>query len=267
MLAVQGEEDLSGIIIKLTLLFLLVPIFLTVYIYTANRAKLRHQQEKKELAASFEKERILAELEASKAAREHIAADLHDSIGQVLSLMVIELRAMAGGSNKSIVQGIPRLTELGERGLSELRSVAKAIREHEPLLHGLGMALRTEVKYLEEMGYFSISLDMPEEYEPEFGQDRGILLFRIFQEATNNILKHANATWVSVNLRPEGGDTVLRIVDNGRGFDIDKGTAKGGAGLHNIRQRARLLGGTCKIHSVAGTGTSITITIPNEKES
>lgn len=245
----------------------MVPIFLTVYIYTANRAKLRHRQEKKELAANFERERILAELEASKTAREHIAADLHDSIGQVLSLMVIELRSMAGGSNKSIAQGLPRLTELGERGLSELRSIAKAIREHEPLLHGLGMALRTEVKYLEEMGYFSISLDMPEGYEPPLGRDRGILLFRIFQEATNNILKHAKATWVSINLRPEEGCTVLRIVDNGRGFDVDKGRAKGGSGLHNIRQRARLLGGTCEINSVESTGTSIIINIPHHEAS
>lgn len=265
--AVQGEGDLSGIIVKLTLLFLLVPMFLTVYIYTAHRAKRRHQREKQELAANFERERILAELEASKAAREHIAADLHDSLGQVLSLMVIELRNMAGGSNKNILQGLPRLTELGERGLVELRTIAKTIKEHEPLLHGLAMAFRAEVNYLEELGYFAISLDMPEDYEPPLGSDRGILLFRIFQEATNNILKHAKATWVVVTLRPDGTGTVLRIMDNGCGFDVEHAMAHGGSGLHNIRQRTRLLGGTCNIHSLDGTGTSITINIPNNEAS
>ncbi len=261
--AVQGSEDLSGIVIKLTLLFLLVPVFLTVYIYTAYRAKLRHQREKEELAANFERERILAELEASKTAREHIAADLHDSLGQILSLMAIELRNMADGTKKSISEGLPRLTELGDRGLNELRTIAKAIKEYEPLRHGLAMAFQTEVNYLEEMGYFTISLDMPEAYEPPLGSHRGILLFRIFQEATNNILKHAKATWVSVSLKPEGDATVLRIIDNGRGFDLDRATAHGGSGLHNIRQRARLLNGTCKIHSVEGAGTSVTINIPN----
>ncbi|MGK6350536.1 sensor histidine kinase [Parapedobacter sp. DT-150] len=261
--AVQGTEDLSGVIIKLTLLFLLVPIFLTVYIYTAQRAKLRHQREKEALAVNFERERILAELEASKAAREHIAADLHDSLGQVLSLMVIELRNMAGGPQKAIARGLPRVTELGEKGLKELRTVAKTIREHEPLIHGLGMAFQAEVRYLEELGYFSISLDMPEGYEPPLGPDRGILLFRIFQESMNNILKHAKATWVAVALRPEGTDTMLRIVDNGCGFDLDHAMAHGGSGLHNIRQRTRLLGGACKIHSLVGAGTSITIHVPN----
>jgi len=261
--AVQEQEDLSGIIVKLTLLFLLVPMFLTVYIYTAYRAKLRHRREKEELAANFERERILAELEASKAAREHIAADLHDSLGQVLSLIVIELRNMAGGSNKAILQGLPRITELGERGLTELRQIAKAIKEHEPLLHGLAMAIQTEVNYLEELGYFSISLDMPEGYEPPLGPDRGILLFRIFQEATSNILKHAKATWVAVTLRPEGAGTVLRIVDNGCGFDLERAMAQDGSGLHNIRQRTRLLGGRCNIHSLVGAGTSISINIPH----
>lgn len=261
---VQGDEDLYGIVVKVALLFLLVP-FLTVYIYTAHQAKLRHQREKEELAANFERERILAELEASKTAREHIAADLHDSLGQVLSLMVIELRNMTGGSNKSILQGLPRLTELGERGLVELRAIAKTIREHEPLQHGLSMAFRAEVNYLEELGYFSISLDTPDDYEPPLGPDRGILLFRIFQEATNNILKHAKATWVAVTLRPEDSGTVLRIVDNGCGFNLDHALAHGGSGLHNIRQRARLLGGTCRIHSLEGAGTSISINIPNHE--
>jgi len=87
-------------------------------------------------------------------------------------------------------------------------------------------------------------------------------LYRIAQEALNNVLKHADATEVIVRICIDAGEVVLEVVDNGRGFDAQKAARGGGLGWVGMRERARQIGGSLIISSVSGHGATVCVRVP-----
>ncbi|HSI62599.1 MAG TPA: ATP-binding protein, partial [Candidatus Saccharimonadia bacterium] len=107
-------------------------------------------------------------------------------------------------------------------------------------------------------------------FEPPEGAWRGTLsletrreLYLMCKEVLQNIVKHSGATEASVKLALTGRSLDVAITDNGRGFDSSS-TTTSGFGLNNLRERARRIGGSCKIESVAGNGTTVTMSVPLE---
>jgi len=94
-------------------------------------------------------------------------------------------------------------------------------------------------------------------------------LFRIVQEALNNVARHARARTVRLQIAFQGDSVVLRIQDDGRGFDLKTPRPAGqkghGVGLTNMRERAASLGGTCEVKSAPSQGTTIIVRVPCEK--
>jgi signal transduction histidine kinase len=97
-----------------------------------------------------------------------------------------------------------------------------------------------------------------EEKLPENGK---LMLYRIVQEALNNCIKHAQATTVQLTLKRNGGTVFLQVQDNGRGFASEN--IRKGLGLHNIRNRAEIFGGSLTVHSAPGAGCTIAVAIPD----
>jgi len=95
-------------------------------------------------------------------------------------------------------------------------------------------------------------------------------LYRIFEEALDNVARHAEATHVDVSIARSGNDVVLAITDNGHGFDVEQALSArrtpGTFGLVAIRERVRLLHGTMEVHSAEGQGTTIIVTVPYEAQ-
>ena len=92
-------------------------------------------------------------------------------------------------------------------------------------------------------------------------------VFRIFQEALTNVARHANATKVKVNMRQEGGHVKLEIKDNGRGITAGAISYRSSLGLLGMRERAAMFGGDVQFVGVAGQGTTVVITIPQQHPS
>ena len=92
-----------------------------------------------------------------------------------------------------------------------------------------------------------------------FNQEQATAVFRIFQEALTNIVRHADATGVDVTMAQEDGEFVLAISDNGRGIT---GIEKAGLGILGMQERVRLVGGKIEIHGVEGSGTTIAVRVP-----
>jgi signal transduction histidine kinase len=89
------------------------------------------------------------------------------------------------------------------------------------------------------------------------------ILYRIAQEALNNALKHAEATTVTVRIRPEGDQVVLEVTDDGQGFDPEAPQHRGGMGLDSMRERTRQMGGVLEIVSAPGEGTTVRVAVPS----
>ncbi len=136
------------------------------------------------------------------------------------------------------------------------------------LLDDLGLipALRSVVKSLQESDSMKTELIVLGK-EKRFSPESELLLFRIVQEALNNIRKHAQASEGKVTVEFTGDKTVLTIGDNGRGFElsgrVDDLPRSGKLGLAGMQERVRLLGGSLKVKSVLGKGTTLTVEVPS----
>jgi signal transduction histidine kinase len=101
--------------------------------------------------------------------------------------------------------------------------------------------------------------------EVHLHRDQSTAVFRIFQEALTNVLRHAQATKIDVNMKEEGGEFILSISDNGRGIREDEKSNQMSLGLLGMQERAHLVGGNVDIIGIEGTGTVVTVRIPLSK--
>jgi two-component system sensor histidine kinase UhpB len=208
-------------------------------------------------------------IHAQEEERIRIARSLHDDTAQVISMLIIHLE----GIQKMISQGgnpglSPKVGEAHEVATLLLENLRKVIWDLRPsILDDLGLipAIRWYAQAnLKEKG---IQVEM----KGGIGAMRlplhlETMLFRILQEAINNILRHANADKVIITLRPEEEFIVLEIKDNGRGFDFKKTAGEAltrkQLGLLGMQERASLLNGTLKVESIPGKGTILRVYVP-----
>jgi|GEM_PF-1782136 len=217
-------------------------------------------------------------LAAAEEERRRIARELHDEISQLLTAIQLSLEHAA--SHPEEPHRFDRVEELLTRTQQEVHRVIFDLRPS--LLDDLGLAAAVRwyaERYLEPEG-IDVSLEVEEELE--LPDEVEITAFRIYQEIITNILRHAHAEHVSVELElhpalisvaaedagPEGGagaagTLVLAVEDDGVGFEPDQQSG-GGAGLVGMRERADLIGGTIEIDSEPGLGTHVRLRIPLE---
>jgi PAS domain S-box-containing protein len=197
--------------------------------------------------------------------RRHLARELHDEIGQTLTAAKINLdsigRSVASDQTSRLNETITILDKL----LRQVRQISLDL--HPSMLDDLGLApaLRSLLDQQARRAGWRAQFSA---VEPLANIKRGIQTtgFRIAQEAITNILRHANAGFVSVHLRTETGELRMKIVDDGRGFDLAEIEGHtypdGGFGLMGMRERAASVGGRVQIVSSPSTGTTVEVSLP-----
>jgi len=195
-------------------------------------------------------------------ARRRIAREIHDDLCQRLAALALELRVV----RKQLPEEDPRRPALDAVG----GSVAELAEDLHRLSHdlhpvvlehsGLVEALRDHCGEIERRHGLPVSLSLRDAAGP-FPPDVALGLYRIVQEALANTVRHAGARAAQVTLWAAGGETHLTVADDGAGFD--PGAARGGLGLASLDERARLLGGRCRIVSAPGAGTRIEVAVPS----
>jgi len=208
-------------------------------------------------------------LRAQEDERSRISRELHDDIAQSLLLLSRKLDAIVsnppGKIGGPLREAITEAYDLNVKIYSNLQAYARSLRP-DILDHlGLKSALEWLVEDLTRDNGIETNTEIHESacnLSPEIE----LVLFRITQEALNNVKKHAQATSVSVKLQCEGNNVTLTIADNGKGFEVplrlsDKVTT-GKLGLAGMEERARLIGGTLCIKSKVGKGTVVVAKLP-----
>jgi signal transduction histidine kinase len=195
--------------------------------------------------------------------RQRLARDLHDSVNQSLYGINLysqaALRQLAQGNVESATDHLKHVQTSAQDGLSEMRLLIFELRP--PVLEneGLVAALEQRLKSVEERTGLKTGLKvrMPTRLPPNVEDE----LYRITQEALNNVLKHAQATQVAIHLIVTGHTLLLRIQDDGVGFETCEGCPPGKLGLRAMMDRAEALGGKVTIESQEGQGTRITVEV------
>jgi signal transduction histidine kinase len=199
------------------------------------------------------------------AERNRLALDLHDAVSQKLFGLVLEAEGAATVLERDPAaagERVAKLQVLAREALDELRSLVFELRPPELEKDGLGGTLQKHIDVLGRLGQEEIELVLAGELPTEEVRDREV--FRIAQEALQNVLKHAQAQHVVVRLGAGNGTLFLEVEDDGIGFDPDAPeTRSRRLGLTSMEERAHRLGGTVQITSVPGAGTTVRVEAPD----
>ena len=257
------KNDISGLIIIATLIFLIAPAFLLAYISIYNRRKKRHIEEKAQMQLTFEAEIAKTQYEVQEQTMQTIGADLHDNIGQLLSLTSLTLNSIELDNKVKAREKVDAAIDLTVRSIKEMRLLGKLLQGDQLVVSGLPEAIRHEISWMERSGKYKIKYTHADDLPAANNPDKDLIIFRILQEILNNIIKHANASRIYIILGYAEATLKLQITDNGVGFNAEGLTAdQRGMGLHNIRKRAGIIGGEVAIKSNPGEGAGICIFIP-----
>jgi PAS domain S-box-containing protein len=200
---------------------------------------------------------------AQETERKRLARELHDGVGQILSGVKYRLQALPG--KMTLSEGAEaRILKVGgflDHAISEIRRVSQNLMPSELVDLGLEAALLTLCREFKERAGVRVTVRT---VAANAAPESALALFRIAQEALNNIGKHSKATMVAVNLSIEGREICLSVSDNGVGFKLDGGrrAARRGIGLGSMRERAQSIGGFLDVHSAPGAGTTLSVRAP-----
>lgn len=213
--------------------------------------------------------------------RQRLARELHDSVTQLIFSVTLIAQSISPAWKRNPVEGerrVARLLELSQQALAEMRALLFELRSPEPSggldtgtilpgiwrvqRDGLVKALQQHVQNVKRYGP-AIQL-RHDRYQPQ-PIEQEIALYRITQEALNNIVKHARARLVTIEYGQRDEGTFLTVADDGVGFaaaDTEQPSLDGGFGLRTMRERAEALGGTLTITSTPGQGTQVRVQLP-----
>jgi len=245
--------------------FLILALFIVSFALLFKRRQLQNMREKELMRSEFEREMLQTQIEIQEQTMQHISQELHDNIGQILSLVKISLANLPLDSNESKArQKVDTLRQLIGKALGDLRNLSKTLNSDYLLQSKLSEALRFELALIEQSGVCRTQLNVEGPEWPLTTQQQ-LIVFRIVQEVLNNALKHAQATLLIVTLNYHEGFSV-QIKDNGKGFDWDKMSGRGaydkGAGLHNTQTRAALIGAKISYQTAPGQGPTVELRLP-----
>jgi PAS domain S-box-containing protein len=211
-------------------------------------------------------------IEAQEAERLRVARELHDGVNQLLASAKMRLHKVEDGVvplNPAAREILARCSRLLVQALEENRRIAHNLRPSDLDEFGLAAASRNFCKEFQSRTKLEVKYSIAR-IDQRLAPALELNLFRIMQEAFNNIERHAHASKVRLRIAFHGDSIVLKIQDDGRGFDPQRGKAgKGkwrGIGLTNMRERAEFLGGTCSVESAPKQGAIITVRVPCGKD-
>lgn len=256
----QSALRIRNILLILGLVGIGLLSILFLVIYRSSKLKYKTQLQKK----IIEQQDFAAKsiIEAEENERQRMSSNLHDGLGQLLSAVRMNIQAAEEKFGNSVEEqnSYNKIITLIDDSIREMRSITHQMMPGAFVRQGLGGALKNLIEKIESPT-LEVNLNI-EGLNENYDQKIQIILYRIFQECINNVIKHASATRLYISLIQSKENIESTIEDNGVGFDARKLNNKAGIGLENIRSRVNFLKGNLDISSAPGKGTLIAFQIP-----
>lgn len=255
-----NNQDIFTSILMVTFIFFVMMIFFIFILIHYYRKKNKHKFDLNNLKQEFEKQLLQSQLEIHEQVINEISQEIHDNVGQILSLAKVQLNIV----EKQLGEAPILLKESKDnisRAMSDLRDIAKCLNTDRMEKISLINAIDQEVERLNKTKNIIAQINVIGE-EVYIDSKKKLIIFRIVQETFNNVLKHASATLLKIGVKFSSDFTSITIEDNGKGFDQNK-QLSGGLGLDNIIKRSLMIDGVATISSQVNKGTIITLNIRN----
>jgi PAS domain S-box-containing protein len=230
----------------------------------ANDITEKYKAEEK-LKESYESIRQLTEHlhKVREEERAHMAREIHDELGQQLTVLKMDvswLNKRVGMSSEPVKEKFTELLGMIDKTVKTVRRLASELRP--TLLDDLGLvaAIEWHLEEFEKRSGIRKEFEGPKT-ELQITDSMKIGLFRILQESLTNVARHSGAQKVDVSLQRENGHIILKIIDDGKGFDAGKATNKT-LGLLGMKERTQMMGGVYHISGIPGKGTMVEVVVP-----
>ncbi|MEA5098434.1 MAG: CHASE domain-containing protein [Burkholderiaceae bacterium] len=226
-----------------------------------------HAQEALQQSQEMLRELVAHQDRIRETERKRIAREIHDELGQHLLVLRIDVSMLSregdGSETAKLQQQVEAILQHIDTTMKSVRAIINNLR---PSVLDLGLfaALEWQAKEFQRRSGIECEL-LAEDENMELDDNTATVLFRILQEALNNVLKHARASRVRIELRYEKNHLVMKIADNGIGMPQTRNRERKSFGLAGIRERTSILGGTMHIDS-SGNGTVLVVSLPLEKD-
>jgi len=265
----QNQEIIVIILIATALALLLVG-FIVTSLFLYQRRQHRQEQQLVRMKDEYQQELLRSQLEIQETTFKTIAMELHDNIGQVLSVVKLSLSVLPLDKAHPAYEGVQGSRDMLNKVIYDMGNLTKSLHTDRIAQIGLVEAIRFDLGSLKRTGLLEVGFTV-EGNEYHLEDQRSIFLYRMFQEMLNNILKHSKATRVNIAvIYSIDNKFVLKVEDNGVGFDVEKkrtqASSSSGIGLKSMTNRASLIGAQISVQSQPGKGTSIKVELPLEKE-
>lgn len=256
----EATDQLTTTILAVILVLLFFGVLFLVMLAYYNYRRRQTAREKKEMRAVFDQQLMQARLEIQEQTFTYLSEEIHDNVGQLLSLVKIQLSTLEESSVLDL-DLVRETKENAAKAFRDLRSLAKGLHTGHIRSQSILLSVEQEAQRVSKAASLEISITTDGE-EKKLSEENQLILFRIIQECLQNCFKHAEASFVNIGFTWYSDNLRVRIRDDGKGFDVDRALAgHSGLGLNNILNRARLTGGSADIKSRPGEGTVVTIQV------
>ena len=256
-------DNIFSVVIICFFLTMLFVIFVVFFFLKHQKKVFKHTIDVNNINAMYEKELLSTKLLVQEQTFQHISRDIHDNIGQKLTLARLSLNTIDFSVVDKVENQVKQSAEIISQCLSDLRDISRSLSTEQILNNGLYKALENEVNLINRSGVLRIRLKVSGDFD--FAQaEKELLVFRIIQECLSNAMKHAMASEIKIMLSASENLKTICVSDNGIGFNREK--LSDSNGLNNIQSRVIAIGGELSITSVPDSGTDITIKIPKDEQ-
>lgn len=248
----QAKDAILLIVVTTALIIFFVALVINLLLYARNR-KLKHRAEVQDLKLTFEKEIISTRLEVTEITLAEISADLHDDVGQMLTVAILELNRLTGADEaRNAVRA----------SLDSIRSISKIMNPEYFKNVGLSDAILRLAERINKQGKIKVDVFFDESvYWKDLNHE--IYVFRIIQELVTNTLKYAEASQIFIRFEREVNGHLIKYSDDGIGMNNPLDVEPTGLGMLNIFRRVHVLHGTINIETKPGLGFMASIRFPD----
>lgn len=257
-------EIITGLLVVIFIL-LMAGSFIVILVTLNNRRKKKHLDEKKMMQIEFKQEILNTQMEIKEQTLKHISQEIHDNIGQILSLVKLNLGTTDFSHPEKVMQKVEDSKMLVGKAIQDLRDLSKSLNTDYVSQMGLARSVEYELEMVKKMGIFETRFDIFGNVF-RFSEQTELILFRIVQESLNNIIKHSKATGIQLTLDYRNQYFKMSIRDNGQGFEAKNVTngqsSLAGIGIRNMQNRAAMIQADLSVISSPEEGTLICLSIP-----
>ncbi len=251
-------ENIIGLF-GLALLFILMVLFIIIIIVQLRKRTLQFNLDKEIAQNTFTQNLLQTQIEIQEQTLTNISQELHDNIGQTLSLAKLNLATIKLNNIDAAQQTVATTKELIAQSLLNIRDLAKSMLGEKIAEIGLQNALQNELNILQHTGKYDIVFNGVDE-TLNLTQQQQLVAFRILQEALHNIVKHADATHITVTILQTANELSIKVIDNGRGFNYNNTLPNNsGVGIKNMYSRAALVQAICTFTQNPTGGTTLNL--------